>query len=96
MGLRVFLASVHEGKFTPGKYGEWRFDKRSYSTIPPPRHLGKPPPGIENELVTVLQLLLSLAPVGPFHHIPLSCCACTAAMLAPLQYLSHAVLGVDR
>ena len=52
MGLRAFLASVHEGKFTPGKYGEWRFDKRSYSTIPPPRHLGNPPPGIENELVS--------------------------------------------
>ena len=42
---------MHEGEFTPGKYGEWRFDKRSYSSIPPPRHLGDPPPGISNELV---------------------------------------------
>ncbi len=26
-----------------GKYGEWRFDKRSYGTRPPPRNLGEPP-----------------------------------------------------
>ena len=34
-----------------GKYGEWRFDKRSYSGNPPPRNLGEPPPGMKNELV---------------------------------------------
>ena len=28
-----------KGQFTPGKFGEWRFDKRSYSVRPPP-----PPP----------------------------------------------------
>ncbi len=33
------------GVFTPGKYGEWRFDKRTYATLPPPRHLGEPPRG---------------------------------------------------
>ena len=43
---------MHEGKFTPGKFGEWRFDKRSYSQGPPPRHLGDPPPGMDNELVS--------------------------------------------
>ncbi len=47
----MFLLTVHEGKFMPGKYGEWRFDKRSYAQMPPPRHLGDPPPGMENELV---------------------------------------------
>ena len=45
---------MHEGKFTPGKFGEWRFDKRSYSQRPPPRHLGDPPPGMDNELVSIL------------------------------------------
>ena len=49
------LLCVHEGKFTPGKYGEWRFDKRSYAQLPPPRHLGNPPPGMDNELVQILK-----------------------------------------
>lgn len=39
------------GEFTPGKYGEWRFDKRSYAGKPPPRNLGEPPTGMKNELV---------------------------------------------
>lgn len=46
---------VHEGTFTPGKYGEWRFDKRSYAQLPPPRHLSDPPPGMDNELVRILK-----------------------------------------
>jgi len=37
----------------PGKYGEWRFDKRSYAQLPPPRHLGDPPPGMDNGLVKI-------------------------------------------
>ncbi|KAK9823561.1 hypothetical protein WJX72_003781 [[Myrmecia] bisecta] len=40
-----------QGEFTPGKYGDWRFDKRSYSGSPPPRNLGQPPTGMKNELV---------------------------------------------
>ncbi|KAL4519320.1 hypothetical protein Ndes2526A_g00413 [Nannochloris sp. 'desiccata'] len=40
-----------DGVFTPGKYGEWRFDKRSYSQKPPPRNLGEPPEKMGNELV---------------------------------------------
>ena len=44
--------TMHEGKFTPGKFGEWRFDKRSYSQRPPPCHLGDAPPGMDNELVS--------------------------------------------
>ena len=34
-----------------GKYGEWRFDKRTYAGRPPPRNLGEPPEGMKNELV---------------------------------------------
>eukprot|EP01023_Acetabularia_acetabulum_P054425 TRINITY_DN6141_c1_g1_i2.p1 TRINITY_DN6141_c1_g1~~TRINITY_DN6141_c1_g1_i2.p1 ORF type:complete len:181 (-),score=41.77 TRINITY_DN6141_c1_g1_i2:60-602(-) len=40
-----------DGKFTPGKYGDWRFDKRSYASKPPPRHLGDPPKDMKNDLV---------------------------------------------
>lgn len=40
-----------EGVFTPGKIGAWRFDKRSYSGLPPPRNLDQPPSGMKNELV---------------------------------------------
>jgi hydroxyproline O-arabinosyltransferase len=43
-----------EGKFTPGKFGEWRFDKRTYATMPPPRHLEEPPENMTNELVRQL------------------------------------------
>lgn len=43
-----------DGKFTPGKYGEWRFDKRTYSNKPVPRHLGDPPKGMKNDLVRAL------------------------------------------
>ncbi|MEW5304340.1 MAG: hypothetical protein WDW36_006957 [Sanguina aurantia] len=39
------------GEFTPGKFGEWRFDKRTYSSRPPPRHMGDPPKDMKNDLV---------------------------------------------
>ena len=39
------------GEHMPGKYGEWRFDKRSYAQLPPPRHLDVPPDLVSNELV---------------------------------------------
>lgn len=55
-----------EGVFTPGKYGAWRFDKRSYSDKPPPRKLGAPPPGMKNELVRHLINALNEAT----DHIP--------------------------
>jgi hypothetical protein len=38
------------GEFTPGKYGEWRWDKRTYGQRPPPRHLGMPPEKMTNLL----------------------------------------------
>merc|ERR550532_827762 len=40
-----------EGVFTPGKYGEWRFDKRSYAMRAIPRNLELPPAGCDNKLV---------------------------------------------
>ncbi|PNH11871.1 hypothetical protein TSOC_001280, partial [Tetrabaena socialis] len=42
------------GEFTPGKFGEWRFDKRTYGSKPPPRHLGEPPKPMHNDLVRAL------------------------------------------
>lgn len=42
---------TRKGAFTPGKYGEWRFDKRTYAQLPPPRHLSEPPRGMKNALV---------------------------------------------
>lgn len=43
-----------DGKFTPGVFGQWRFDKRTYAFKPPPRNLAQPPVGIENVLVSYL------------------------------------------
>ncbi|CAL8466227.1 g5763 [Coccomyxa elongata] len=42
------------GEHMPGKYGEWRFDKRSYAQFPPPRRLAAPPDVVSNELVRKL------------------------------------------
>lgn len=39
---------------TPGKFGRWRFDKRTYVAKPPPRHLGNPPKGMRNDMVRAL------------------------------------------
>ncbi|GKD56740.1 hypothetical protein Tco_1290127 [Tanacetum coccineum] len=35
-----------QGKLTYGKIGEWRFDKRSFDNVYPPRNLPLPPPGV--------------------------------------------------
>ncbi|KAL6579727.1 hypothetical protein OROMI_007751 [Orobanche minor] len=35
-----------KGELTYGKIGEWRFDKRSHLSGPPPRNLPLPPPGV--------------------------------------------------
>ena len=42
------------GSFTPGKFGEWRFDKRTYQNGIPPRDLLPPPQKCDNELVKLL------------------------------------------
>jgi hypothetical protein len=41
------------GEFTPGKFGDWRFDKRTYGGTPVPRQLGEPPVNMKNDLVRV-------------------------------------------
>lgn len=43
-----------QGELTYGKIGEWRFDKRSYDNIVPPRNLPLPPPGVPESVVHVL------------------------------------------
>eukprot|EP00878_Enallax_costatus_P018039 GHUV01018967.1.p1 GENE.GHUV01018967.1~~GHUV01018967.1.p1 ORF type:complete len:389 (+),score=99.42 GHUV01018967.1:186-1352(+) len=42
-----------DGKYTPGKFGFWRFDKRTY-VKPPPRRLGDPPEKMQNDMVRAL------------------------------------------
>ena len=42
------------GTFTPGKHGQWRFDKRTYQNGIPPRDLVVPPEKCDNELVKLL------------------------------------------
>ena len=43
------------GEHMPGKFGEWRFDKRTYHDKPPPRNLEAPPPNMKNGLVRARQ-----------------------------------------
>ncbi|XP_047969002.1 hydroxyproline O-arabinosyltransferase 1-like [Salvia hispanica] len=45
-----------QGKMTPGKFGEWRFDKRSYNDWPP-RNLSLPPPGVPESVVTLVKMV---------------------------------------
>ncbi|KAG6740302.1 hypothetical protein POTOM_055748 [Populus tomentosa] len=46
-----------KGKLTYGKIGEWRFDKRSYDTVIPPRNLPLPPPGVPESVVTLVKMV---------------------------------------
>ncbi|XP_076953017.1 hydroxyproline O-arabinosyltransferase 1-like [Bidens hawaiensis] len=46
-----------QGNFMPGKIGEWRFDKRSYGDIYPPRNLSLPPPGVPESVVTLVKMV---------------------------------------
>lgn len=50
----IFLTKVYtvfQGELTYGKIGEWRFDKRSYLSGPPPKNLTLPPPGVPESVV---------------------------------------------
>ncbi|KAH9619037.1 hypothetical protein KSS87_009869 [Heliosperma pusillum] len=47
-----------QGELTYGKIGEWRFDKRSYDQVAPPRNLTMPPPGVSQSVVWFSQLAL--------------------------------------
>uniref|UniRef100_A0A0D3GDG8 Hydroxyproline O-arabinosyltransferase-like domain-containing protein n=1 Tax=Oryza barthii TaxID=65489 RepID=A0A0D3GDG8_9ORYZ len=46
-----------KGKLTYGKIGEWRFDKRSYDSKPPPRNLSLPPNGVPQSVVTLVKMV---------------------------------------
>ncbi|EAZ36031.1 hydroxyproline O-arabinosyltransferase 1 [Oryza sativa Japonica Group] len=46
-----------KGKLTYGKIGEWRFDKRSYDSKPPPRNLPLPPNGVPQSVVTLVKMV---------------------------------------
>ncbi|KAJ0030425.1 hypothetical protein Pint_12461 [Pistacia integerrima] len=46
-----------KGKLTYGKIGEWRFDKRSYDTVVPPKNLPLPPPGVPESVVTLVKMV---------------------------------------
>ncbi|CAI9775496.1 unnamed protein product [Fraxinus pennsylvanica] len=46
-----------QGNLTYGKIGEWRFDKRLYSKIWPPRNLPLPPPGVPQSVVTLVKMV---------------------------------------
>ncbi|KAG6407985.1 hypothetical protein SASPL_130987 [Salvia splendens] len=46
-----------QGKMTYGKIGEWRFDKRSYDNVWPPRNLSLPPPGVPESVVTLVKMV---------------------------------------
>ncbi|EFJ23955.1 hypothetical protein SELMODRAFT_150302 [Selaginella moellendorffii] len=40
-----------------GKFGEWRFDKRSYGQGAPPRNLTMPPKGVHESVVTLVRMI---------------------------------------
>ncbi|XWS52617.1 hypothetical protein CRYUN_Cryun11dG0086000 [Craigia yunnanensis] len=46
-----------QGESTYGKIGEWRFDKRSYLSGPPPRNLSLPPPGVPESVVRLVKMV---------------------------------------
>ncbi|TXG73417.1 hypothetical protein EZV62_001996 [Acer yangbiense] len=46
-----------KGELTYGKIGEWRFDKRSYLSGPPPRNLTLPPPGVPETVVRLVKMV---------------------------------------
>ncbi|RDX69343.1 Hydroxyproline O-arabinosyltransferase 3, partial [Mucuna pruriens] len=46
-----------KGELTYGKIGEWRFNKRSYLTGPPPKNLSLPPPGVPESVVQLVKMV---------------------------------------
>ncbi|KAJ6315386.1 hypothetical protein OIU78_018806 [Salix suchowensis] len=46
-----------EGELTYGKIGEWRFDKRSHLSGPPPKNLSLPPPGVPESVVRLVTMV---------------------------------------
>ena len=65
----IFGLFLMQGKLTYGKIGEWRFDKRSYTKIPPPKNLTLPPPGVPESVVWLSQLaFMSILSCLTLHH----------------------------
>jgi hypothetical protein len=54
-----FACSDIQGELTYGKIGEWRFDKRSYDNVVPPRNLPLPPAGVPESVVCFISPLNS-------------------------------------
>ncbi|KAK9999314.1 hypothetical protein SO802_018917 [Lithocarpus litseifolius] len=46
-----------KGELTYGKIGEWRFDKRSFLSAPPPKNLSLPPPGVPETVVRLVKMV---------------------------------------
>ncbi|KAL2322379.1 hypothetical protein Fmac_026758 [Flemingia macrophylla] len=46
-----------KGELTYGKIGEWRFNKRSYLTGPPPKNISLPPPGVPQSVVQLVKMI---------------------------------------
>ncbi|KAK7827555.1 hydroxyproline o-arabinosyltransferase 3 [Quercus suber] len=58
-GVRHILCKdfMLQGELTYGKIGEWRFDKRSFLSAPPPRNLSLPPPGVPETVVRLVKMV---------------------------------------
>ena len=52
-----------QGELTYGKIGEWRFDKRSFLSGPPPKNLTLPPPGVPESVVCLCLIFIPQGPV---------------------------------
>lgn len=65
-----FVAGI-QGELTYGKIGEWRFDKRSYDNVIPPRNLPLPPPGVPESVVRVLSPMNALYPLLGKYMVPM-------------------------
>ncbi|CAL9118687.1 hydroxyproline O-arabinosyltransferase PLENTY-like [Musa acuminata AAA Group] len=46
-----------KGELTYGKIGDWRFDKKSYTSGLPPRNLSLPPPGVPETVVKLVKMI---------------------------------------
>ena len=46
-----------DGKFTPGKIGQWRFDKRSYMGSFPPKQLAPPPKNVPELVQKLIEMI---------------------------------------
>nr|DAD27306.1 TPA_asm: hypothetical protein HUJ06_028774 [Nelumbo nucifera] len=57
VGNILYKDFMIQGKPMYGKFGEWRFDKRSYDQTWPPRNLPLPPAGVPESVVTLVKMV---------------------------------------